>query len=91
MYAIRSYYGSISVPLSALVKTMQKAKNGDFTTTLSANSNDEIGQVVSNFNDMLANIKELIKQVKLAVSDVITSSGKITSSSEQSYAASELV
>ncbi|HEY8500130.1 MAG TPA: methyl-accepting chemotaxis protein [Clostridia bacterium] len=83
--------GSISNPLSKLVNLMRKAKQGDLTEVLTDKCNDEIGEVISNYDDMIQNIKILIQKVQLSVENVLNSSEKITSSSEQTYASSEQI
>ena len=83
--------GSISKPLSKLVNIMRKAKQGDLTEEIQDNSKDEIGEVITNYNDMINNIKTLIQKVKASVNDVLDISRKISSSSEQTYASSEQI
>jgi len=82
---------SISNPLTKLVNIMRKAKQGDLTEVVTDKSNDEIGEVISNYNDMIQNIKSLIQKVQLSVENVLNSSEKITASSEQTYASSEQI
>jgi methyl-accepting chemotaxis protein len=82
---------SISKPLSKLVNIMRKAKQGDLTEEIQDNSKDEIGEVITNYNDMINNIKTLIQKVKASVNDVLDISRKISSSSEQTYASSEQI
>ncbi|NLN65896.1 MAG: HAMP domain-containing protein [Clostridiaceae bacterium] len=83
--------GSISKPLSKLVNIMRKAKQGDLTEEIQDNSKDEIGEVITNYNDMINNIKTLIQKVKASVNDVLDISKKVSSSSEQTYASSEQI
>ena len=83
--------GSISKPLSRLVNMMRKAKQGDLTEVVKDNSRDEIGEVISNYDDMLNNIKKLILKVKTSVEDVLNISKKISNSSEQTYISSEQI
>jgi len=83
--------GSISNPLSKLVNLMRKAKQGDLTEVVTDKSNDEIGEVISNYDDMIQNIKNLIQKVQLSVENVLNSSEKISTSSEQTYASSEQI
>jgi len=83
--------GSISNPLSKLVVMMRKAKDGDLTEVVKDKNRDEIGEVVSNYDDMISNMKVLIQKVKESVENVLSISGKISSSSEQTYASSEQI
>lgn len=86
-----SISSSISKPLSKLVNLMRKAKQGDLTESVTDNSNDEIGEVISNYDEMIGNIKELIKKVQGSVDNVLSSSKKISESSEQTYSSSEQI
>jgi len=86
-----SISGSISNPLSKLVNLMRKAKQGDLTEVVTDKSNDEIGEVISNYDDMIQNIKVLIQKVQLSVENVLSSSEKIFASSEQTFASSEQI
>lgn len=82
---------SISNPLTKLVDLMHKAKQGDFTESVEDKSNDEIGQVIANYDDMMRNIKGLIKQVKSSVGAVLDSAEKISASSDLTYRSSEQI
>lgn len=82
---------SISEPLRKLVELMKEAKNGNLTTTLVDKNTDEIADVISNFNDMVVNIRSLVKKVSTSSVDVLKNSEKIATSAERSYAVSEQV
>lgn len=82
---------SISSPLTRLVNLMRKAKMGDFTEAIPDKSRDEIGEVISNYDDMIRNIKGLILKVKTSVEAVINSADRISGSSEQTYKSSEQI
>jgi len=82
---------SISTPLLKLVNLMRKARSGDFTESVTDNSNDEIAEVISNYDDMISNIKKLIEKVQTSVNDVITSAERLFTSSEQTLASSEQI
>lgn len=83
--------GSISRPLRKLVDLMRKARGGDLTEVVKDDSRDEIGEVISHYNDMITNIKKLIHQVQLSVENVLESSEKISNSSEQTFQSSEQI
>lgn len=82
---------SISSPLSKLVNIMKKAKTGDLTEVIVDNSDDEIGDVITNYNDMILNIKDLIQKVQLSVHDVLGDSEKLALSSGQTLTSSEQI
>ena len=52
----------ITDPLVQLSRGMEKIKNGEFQFTIAAASNDEIGQLVQNFNSMTNQIDYLVKK-----------------------------
>lgn len=86
-----SISGSISTPLSKLVVLMRKAKQGDLTEVVQDKSRDEIGEVISNYDDMISNMKALVQKVKESVGNVLSISGRISASSEQTFASSEQI
>ncbi len=82
---------SVSVPLNRLVLTMKNAKEGDLTSHILDDENDEIGEVCRNYNDMLSNINTLVSQVRKTSMDVINAANKIAAASEAAYTSSEQV
>lgn len=82
---------SISTPLAKLVNLMRRASSGDFTETVADTANDEIGEVIKNYDNMIQNIKKLIEKVQISVNDVSTSAERIAGSSEHTLAASEQI
>jgi methyl-accepting chemotaxis protein len=79
---------SVSMPLGKLVLTMKKAKGGDLTDQVIDYGADEIADVCSNYNEMLANINSLITKVKDSSQRVFSSADKITTASESTYTVS---
>lgn len=63
---ILSYFlsKSISLPLKKLVLSMNEAKRGNLSVSIEDESKDEIGEVARNFNAMVNEIKNLMKNVK---------------------------
>ncbi len=55
---------SISGPLKKLVRAMNEAKMGNLSVIVADTSTDEIGEVTSNFNNMLNEIRNLLDNVK---------------------------
>lgn len=82
---------SVSKPLNTLVSAMKKAKEGDLTSSIEVNGNDEIAEVCHNYNEMLSNINSLIAQVRNSSQSVLGASSKIATASETTYVASEQV
>lgn len=82
---------SVSKPLSKLVLTMNKAKNGDLTKNVADNGKDEIAEVCSNYNDMISNISSLILKVIDTSKHVFDSANNITTASELSFSVCEQI
>ena len=80
---------SISNPLEKLVSLMKKAKEGNLTLQATDYSKDEIGEVISAFNDMVKKIKVLVGDIKIVTGDVWENTKIITEVSERSYASSQ--
>ncbi|KNY25195.1 methyl-accepting chemotaxis protein [Pseudobacteroides cellulosolvens] len=84
--------GSISRPLDKMVNIIKEAKNGNLAVDIRDNYKDEIAIVSENFNEMAANIRKLIEQVRfLSVNNVLKSSELIAESSKQSHVVSEQI
>ncbi len=82
---------SISVPLKQLVNIMHEAKSGNLALSLHDSSRDEIAMVTRNFDDMLANIRNLVTKVRQSSVNLIGSIGKIKTSSESTHSVSEQI
>jgi methyl-accepting chemotaxis protein len=80
---------SISNPLERLVGLMKKARDGDLDLHIIDDSKDEIGEVISAFNDMVKKINTLVGDVKSLAGNVLNNTKIITEVSEHSYASSE--
>jgi two-component system sensor histidine kinase YesM len=55
---------SISMPLRALIRSMNRTKNGNLSVPIVDTSKDEIAEVTSNYNAMLENLKMLLEDIK---------------------------
>jgi methyl-accepting chemotaxis protein len=64
--------GFVTRPLGVMTTTLEELAKGqgDLTRRLKADSNDEIGRAASRFNDMLATIAGLVRDVSGAAGDV---------------------
>lgn len=80
---------SISNPLGKLVALMKKAKEGNLDLHITDDSKDEIGEVISAFNDMVRKINILVGDVKVLAENVSDNTRTIAEVSEHSYASSE--
>lgn len=61
---IFAYYFSKSLnkPISKLIRAMRTVHNGDFETFIEKSSNDEIGELIDNYNYMLGKISILVEE-----------------------------
>ena len=55
---------SISNPLNKLIKAMNEAKTGNFLIRVTDDNQDEIAEVTRNFNIMIAEINNLLEDIK---------------------------
>ncbi|MBP2653239.1 MAG: methyl-accepting chemotaxis sensory transducer with Cache sensor [Firmicutes bacterium] len=74
-------------PLRLLDVGTQRVAEGDLTSTIMINSNDEIGQVAKAFNGMTTSLRQIVCSVKQSVALVIESSRQVNSAAEQSGSA----
>lgn len=73
----------ITQPLKLVGEKMQLAGSGDMTVTADYEAKDEIGIMVTTFNDMIANMKETIHQVYDNANSLAASSEQISASTEE--------
>lgn len=82
---------SISAPLGKLVGLMKLAKEGNLVFDVKDEKKDELAEVLSNFSDMVENIKSLITKTGDSAHKVIKSAADISQLSGQSHSNSEQV
>lgn len=58
-------YRNVRLPLKDLVRSLQRMKRGDFSTRIEKLPNNEFRFVMQRFNDMVAQIEQLIEKVYL--------------------------
>ena len=61
--AIRKMAGKISEPLNELKKSAELISTGDYDTAIDVESNDEIGLLANNFDEMRSTIQKKIKDL----------------------------
>ncbi|EGO64872.1 methyl-accepting chemotaxis protein [Acetonema longum] len=82
----------ITNPLNIMLKNVQTVAAGDLRVqALNMKSTDEVGQLATAFDMMVANLLSVVRQVSLAAQQVAASSEELTASSEQSAQAATLV
>lgn len=81
----------ISTPLNILNKVFSKAASGDLTAQANIKSSDEFGKIGENFNFMMSNINNLIKEVKSSSYIVLESSSSLADITDETSAATNEV
>ena len=74
---------SIDKSISNIVKNLGLAAEGDFTVSVSVNSNDEFKNLADSTNGMIGNVKSLIEKTKNVSGKVDISSEVVTQSAAQ--------
>lgn len=82
---------SISKPLNAIKSKMSEAKDGKLDVRYEDNSKDEISQIGNSFNEMISNIRFLVKQVDDSTTKVSAEAEKLTGTSSMTYKLAEQV
>ena len=81
-----SLYVSITISrfLENVVHGMEKMEDGDLTTRVVLETNDELGVLGAGFNRMVEKVSDLLVSTKEAINDVKIRSGVVERNSEQS-------
>jgi methyl-accepting chemotaxis protein len=87
-YAITT---GIASPLKKLAGLIGEARAGNLAIKVRDNSKDEIGTVISDFNDMIANISGLISKVNASAMKVLKSAEEIAGSTRRTHSGTEQV
>lgn len=74
---------SISEPLKRLIRLMSEAKAGNLAINLQDRKKDEISEVISHFNSMVKNFRELLTKVSISSDKVLTESDELASYAEK--------
>lgn len=74
---------TITRPLKQTVLFVQKVSEGDFSESVDIKSNDELGTMVNNVNSMNGKLRDMIKEIISGISQLNTSSGRLTDLSTQ--------
>jgi methyl-accepting chemotaxis protein len=73
----------LSRSVERMLQVMERFAEGDLTVTLSADRQDEIGQLFDGFNRALRNMQEMLRQVGAVVGATASASTKISASTDQ--------
>ncbi|WP_251552271.1 methyl-accepting chemotaxis protein [Neobacillus muris] len=79
----------VSKPIVKLADMVEKIAAGDLTVeNIQIKNRDEIGHLAKSFNEMAANLRDLIQQVRVNAEQVASSSEELSASAEETSAAS---
>ncbi|WAH35637.1 methyl-accepting chemotaxis protein [Alicyclobacillus dauci] len=92
VFATLLFARRISNPIVALALQANRVSNGDLTVKpLVSKTKDEVGRLVSGFNDMTESLKRVIMQVTNTVHQVAASAEELSASAEENSRAVEHV
>ena len=77
---------SITRPIKIIVSSIEKIKNGDFTTVVSVKSKDETKLLADGINDMSAAVRDLITETRHVSRDMVDSASNLAAMSEETNA-----
>ncbi|WMJ79916.1 methyl-accepting chemotaxis protein [Clostridium sp. MB40-C1] len=73
---------NITTPIGKLAEYMEEASNGDLSVESDINSKDELGELSSSFNVMVAKIKELVVKINSSMNIVSSTASTLVETSE---------
>lgn len=79
---------SVNLPTRQLKKLLKQAQQGDFTQIANYDSKDELGEVMTSYNLMTSEVKELLKTVQQSASSVDEANEQLQQASERTTKAS---
>lgn len=82
---------SLSQPINQLAVIAQAVANGTLTEQVNVNRKDEVGKLALSINEMVKNLKGLVRQITMNSEQIAASSQQLTASSEQSAQASNQI
>ncbi|MCC2328590.1 HAMP domain-containing methyl-accepting chemotaxis protein [Bacillus wiedmannii] len=81
----------IVAPLQTVSRMMERAKEGDLTVNSDYNAKDELGVLVSDFNEMIAGLRTNMKEVENNVQLLFQHADGVVSASEVSSSAAKKI
>jgi methyl-accepting chemotaxis protein len=79
----------IARPISNLSKEVQKFAEGDLTVHVESSSQDEVGQLTNHFNEMAAQINEMVRTIQQTVHNVGEASVQVSHLTGETIASSK--
>lgn len=91
--AILAYIVAVIITkhIKTIVNGLEKIKNGDLTTVVRVNSNDELGKLADSLNDTVFGIKTIVHEIQTAVDDVNESSKVLSDTANMTRQSAEEV
>jgi len=77
---------SITKPIKQIVESLERIKNGDFTTVVKVKSKDETLVLAEGLNDMSASVRDLILETRHVSKDMVDSASNLAAMSEETNA-----
>jgi len=74
---------SITHPIRHATEAVKKVASGDLRETLSVDSRDEVGQICTALNGMIASLREIVGDVTRAADQVASGSEELSSTAQQ--------
>ncbi|MBF8982349.1 methyl-accepting chemotaxis protein [Lutibacter sp. B2] len=81
----------ITKNIKILLDDMERIKEGDFSSSIKIESNDEIGKLGEGFNVMIEEVGKLVKNVQTVAMDITASAETLAATSEETSASAEEV
>jgi methyl-accepting chemotaxis protein len=75
--------------LRNLVTAARSMGDGDLNQNVTVHSEDEIGELADSFNQMLANLREIVKEARSVISTVTRSAVELSNSAQEMNASTE--
>ncbi|KJS20569.1 MAG: hypothetical protein VR72_14345 [Clostridiaceae bacterium BRH_c20a] len=82
---------SITKPVAQIAEVTQQVAQGDLTKSITHIGNDELGDLAKTFNNMVMDLRSVVRQIIDASHQLAAASEELSSSSEETAAAAEQV
>lgn len=72
----------VGKPIGTILEKMQDVAEGDLTTSITIDSNNEVGEVLKNLGNMITRLKEIINEIIVESNKIAESSNEMSQSSD---------
>ncbi len=80
---------NLTTEIRSLAATARIVAEGDLTRDVAVNTTDEVGELAAAFNQMVGNLREIAREVKITSTTVNTSAAALSASAEEMNASTE--